>query len=61
MEKLSSEYIDITEEIEDSEDSQEDIIEFDIKAQKKEAIKKNNKRGVKIHSISSKLKIIKFA
>ena len=40
MEKLSSEYIDITEEIEDSEDSQEDIIEFDIKAQKKEAIKK---------------------
>ena len=62
MENVPSEYIDITEEIEDSGDSQEDIKEIEIKDQtKKEVIKKNNKKGVKIHSISSKLKIIKFA
>ena len=60
-EESNLEYIDLIEEIEESEESEDEIIEVNVKEKNKSNAIKNNKKGVKLHSISSKLKIIKFA
>ena len=56
------EYIDLFEEIENSENSEDnEIIEFPNKEKSVIDLYKNHKKGVKIHTISSKLKILKYA
>ena len=63
MESDNNEYIDITEEINESEDSQEEDFHISNKEshQNQNILAKNNKKGVKLHTIKSKLKIIKYA
>ena len=57
-EESNLEYIDLIEEIEESEESEDEIIEVNVKEKNKSNAIKNNKKGVKLHSISSKLKIL---
>lgn len=64
MEPSNVEYVDINEEIEEMDENEEyedEIMEVNFKEENKIPARMNNKKGVKIHSISSKLKIIKYA
>lgn len=47
MESSNLNYIEITEEIEEKDESEDEIIELKIKEENKNLYKKNNKRGVK--------------
>ena len=63
MESSNVEYVDINierEEMDENEENEDEITEVNFKEENKIHDRKNNKKGVKIHSISSKLKIIKY-
>ena len=64
MESSNVEYIDINKEIEEmdeNEENEDETIEVNFKEENKIPDRMNNKKDVKIHSISSKLKIIRYA
>ena len=64
MESSNVEYVDISEEIEEideNEENEDETIEVIFKEENKIHDRINNKKGIKIHSIASKLKIIKYA
>ena len=64
MEPSNVEYVDISEEIEEideNEENEDETIEVIFKEENKIHDRINNKKGIKIHSIASKLKIIKYA